>query len=270
VGDTVGPAVFRTALLALAAAAIAAISSGQTTPIPFTQVPCSGYALDPTPPPTSPPGSFDRSCLSFQAVRGERIQSSCSAFAIPITGQEVGIGCEILVGPLDGSAFAAQASAEHGATAFLSYTIPASGTYLVETLVFDIFTFFVDTHFSLELVSLPCVPDATSLCLGASRFRVTADWQTPDGSSGHAAAVPLTAETGYFWFFDPSNVEVVTKVLNGCSFDDHYWFFAGGLTNVGVQITVTDEVTGTVRQYSNPDGTPFAPIQDTTAFATCP
>jgi hypothetical protein len=261
--------VYRSVSIALAIAAAAAISSGQTTPIPFEQIPCSGYALDAQPPP-SPPGSFDRSCLSFEAVRGEEIQSTCSASAVPITGQEIGIGCELLIGPLDGSAFAVQASATHGATASLSYSIPESGTFLVETIHFGIFTFFVDARFSLDRVSLPCVADAASLCLGESRFRVSADWETSDGSTGHAAAVPLTADAGYFWFFDSGNVEAVAKVLNGCGFNGRYWFFAAGLTNVAVQITVTDAATGASRHYSNPAGTPFAAIQDTEAFATCP
>ena len=28
--------------------------------------------------------------------------------------------------------------------------------------------------------------------------------------------IPLTGDTGAFWFFSSSNVEVVIKVLNGC------------------------------------------------------
>lgn len=114
-----------------------------------------------------------------------------------------------------------------------------------------------------------CVPDATRLCLGA-RFEVTARWQKPDGSSGPGTAVPLTSDTGYFWFFDPANVEVITKVLNGCGIDNHYWVFSSGLTNVGVTLTYLDTATGALKSYPNPVGTAFEPIQDTSAFATCP
>ena len=46
--------------------------------------------------------------------------------------------------------------------------------------------------------------------------------------------------------------------------------FVGGLTNVAVTITVTDTASHTQEIYQNPAGTPFAPIQDTAAFATCP
>jgi len=80
----------------------------------------------------------------------------------------------------------------------------------------------------------------------------------------------LTGDTGYFWFFNASNVEMVVKVLDTCSFTDRFWVFAGGLTNVRVDITVTDTETGVVRTYRNPLNTPFQPIQDTNAFATCP
>jgi hypothetical protein len=42
------------------------------------------------------------------------------------------------------------------------------------------------------------------------------------------------------------------------------------LTNVRVVTTVTDTANGAVRTYTNPQGTRFAPVQDTAAFATCP
>jgi photosystem II stability/assembly factor-like uncharacterized protein len=124
-----------------------------------------------------------------------------------------------------------------------------------------------DYQFPLSL----CAADTHTLCLNNGRFSVTADFQrTPEGVSSPATAVPLTADTGYFWFFDPANVEIVAKVLNGCATNAHYWFFAGGLTNVGVQIKVKDVFSGAEQDYSNAVGTPFAPIQDTTAFSTCP
>lgn len=80
----------------------------------------------------------------------------------------------------------------------------------------------------------------------------------------------LTDGTGYLWFFSPNNVEAVIKVLNGCPVNNHYWVFAGGLTNVAVNITVTDTSTGTVKTYTNPQSTAFRPLQDNQAFATCP
>ncbi len=116
-----------------------------------------------------------------------------------------------------------------------------------------------------------CLPDTTTLCLNNSRFQVTAQWRTADGDSGQGQAVPLAADSGYFWFFGPSNVEIVVKALNACTQPaPRYWIFASGLTDVGVDITVTDTKMGTMKTYSNPIGRPFPPIQDTSAFATCP
>ncbi len=117
---------------------------------------------------------------------------------------------------------------------------------------------------------LPCALSATALCLNASRFRVEADWVTTPDTAGLGQVMPLTADTGYVWFFNPSNVEAIVKVLNACPLNQRYWVFAGGLTNVETLLTVTDTRSGAARQYLNPQGTPFRPLQDTGAFATCP
>lgn len=115
-----------------------------------------------------------------------------------------------------------------------------------------------------------CVTNATTLCLGDGRFRVTARWDTNSGEFGDGRAVTLTTDTGYFWFFDQANVELVTKVLDACDFVNRFWVFAGGLTDVHVALRVLDTQTGVERTYVNPQGTAFQPIQDTSAFATCP
>ena len=103
-----------------------------------------------------------------------------------------------------------------------------------------------------------CTPNNQTLCLNGGRFETD------------ASAVPLTGDTGYFWFFNSANIEVVIKVLNGCALNGHYWVFATGLTNVEVTLFVTDTDTGTLKTYVNTLGVPFTPIQDTSAFAACP
>ena len=110
----------------------------------------------------------------------------------------------------------------------------------------------------------------TTLCLGEGRFLVIATWTKPDGESGPAHAVALTADSGYFWFLDANNVEVAVKALNGCSVNGHSWIFSAGLTNLAVAITVTDTTTNQSKTYSNLQGTPFQTIADTTTFAACP
>ena len=114
-----------------------------------------------------------------------------------------------------------------------------------------------------------CAPSSTTMCLNSNRFAVSATWRTHD-QSGNGTAVRLTDDTGYFWFFGSTNVEAVLKVINACSLSNTFWVFAGGLTNVNVVITVVDTKTGTVKTYTNAIDTAFQPIQDTSAFRTCP
>jgi hypothetical protein len=113
-----------------------------------------------------------------------------------------------------------------------------------------------------------CVPDGETLCLNGGRFRVRATWETRDGQ-GTGRGVPLTADSGYFWFFAADNVELVVKVLDACAGFQRYWVFSTGLTDVGVRLTVEDVRTGEVREYTNRRGTPYAPKFDTDAFRTC-
>ncbi len=110
-----------------------------------------------------------------------------------------------------------------------------------------------------------CAATATSLCLGSGRFRVRASWRDFHGRSGVGEAVSLTPDTGYFWFFGSSNVEVVVKVLDGLPVNGHFWLFSGSLSNVEYHLTVEDTVTGAVRTYDNPSGR-FASVADTEAF----
>ena len=115
-----------------------------------------------------------------------------------------------------------------------------------------------------------CAPSDTALCLQQGRFRVEATWTDGEGATDSARVVQLTPDTGYFWFFDPDNVEVITKVLDACGSDfDSFWVFTAGLTDVGVVLRVTDTVSGQVEEYENPLGEGFVPIQDTGSFQTC-
>jgi energy-converting hydrogenase Eha subunit B len=115
-----------------------------------------------------------------------------------------------------------------------------------------------------------CTPSATTLCLNNNRFAVSANFRTLAGDTGAATGVELTADSGYFYFFNAANIEIVIKVLNACGLNQHYWVFAAGLTNVEVDLRVLDTQSGTLKTYLNPLQTAFAPVQDTSAFPTCP
>ena len=116
-----------------------------------------------------------------------------------------------------------------------------------------------------------CVANATTLCLNQGRFEVKIDYLTAQGATGDGQAFPLTSDSGYFWFFDDANVELVIKVIDGCGFNDRYWVFAGGLTNVETHLTVRDTLHPTaVFRSTNPLNQAFAPILSIDAFDTCP
>ncbi|MBV8199731.1 MAG: beta-propeller fold lactonase family protein, partial [Acidobacteria bacterium] len=79
-----------------------------------------------------------------------------------------------------------------------------------------------------------CTASANGQCLLGGRFLVEALYQDNHGNAGLANVVPITTDTAYLWFFSSTNVEVVVKLVDGCALGNHYWVFAGGLTNVHV------------------------------------
>ncbi|HEY2796422.1 MAG TPA: hypothetical protein VGK26_00910 [Thermoanaerobaculia bacterium] len=110
-----------------------------------------------------------------------------------------------------------------------------------------------------------CAVSDTTLCLNASRFTASVSWRDSNGRTGDGHAIPITADTGYYWFFSPSNIELVVKVLDAQGVNGKYWVFFGALSNVEYTLTVTDTVTGAQKQYVNPLGQ-FASVGDTQAF----
>lgn len=130
---------------------------------------------------------------------------------------------------------------------------------------------FTEAGYEIARITLSAPrPAAAALDLTGDRFRVSATWRTALGETGDALGGELTGDTGYFYFFSDNNVELVVKVLDACDAFDRFWVFAGGLTDVEVELTVEDTLNGEVQTYSNDLGTAFAPIQDTDAFDTCP
>lgn len=118
-------------------------------------------------------------------------------------------------------------------------------------------------------VTAQCISGGPALCLNQGRFQVQVTWTTASGT-GAGQGTQLTDESGFFTFFDPSNVELTVKILNACGLGGHYWVFMSGLTNVGVQVTVTDTRFQVSKVYNSPLNRTFAPVLDTNAFPTCP
>ncbi|MCB1057528.1 MAG: hypothetical protein KDD11_18670 [Acidobacteria bacterium] len=128
-------------------------------------------------------------------------------------------------------------------------------------------------------VQSTCVFGPTTHCLSQERFEVKVSWTDFQGRSGDgqtggfpiktgsSGAVPAPiADTGSFWFFRPSNIEILVKVIDGRPVNGHWWVFYGSLSNVEFDLVVKDTTTGDVREYHNPLHT-FASRGDTQAFA---
>ncbi len=111
----------------------------------------------------------------------------------------------------------------------------------------------------------PCTDGGGFLYLANCRFRIDVHWADARGRQGAGEGVQLTADTGYFWFFDDANVELMVKVLDARSVNGKFWVFFGALSSVEYTLTVADTVSGEVRSYSNPLGA-FASVGDTSAF----
>jgi len=118
-----------------------------------------------------------------------------------------------------------------------------------------------------------CRASDTTLCLQGGRFAISVHWQTPNvpGGQGVGHSVPVSGsdQTGAFWFFGPSNVELLVKMIYGTSVNGSFWFFSGALSDVAYQIEVTDVFTGATRTYTNAAGN-LCGQADTSAFPGSP
>lgn len=113
-------------------------------------------------------------------------------------------------------------------------------------------------------------PGPPALLLGDNRFSIAVTWEDFAGGSGNGTPVAFDGRSGHFWFFSSRNPELTVKVIDGCATFGRWWFFAAGLTNVGVEIVVTDQALGGPKIYRNPLGRPFEPILDTVGFPCIP
>lgn len=125
----------------------------------------------------------------------------------------------------------------------------------------------------------PAPPSCTEgpgvVCLGeGGRFQVRTQWRDFGGGTGFGRQVFLTEpgvarsrSSGLFYFFSPTNWELLLKVLDGCDMNGYFWVFSCATTNVGYTVTVTDKQTGAVRTYENPLGRAADALYDVQAFS---
>ena len=62
----------------------------------------------------------------------------------------------------------------------------------------------------------------------------------------------------------------MVKTVNACGFNNRYWAFSAGTTNVFYRLEVLDVRAGVNKIYFNYPGPPAPAVTDTAAFATCP
>ncbi len=110
-----------------------------------------------------------------------------------------------------------------------------------------------------------CSPSAQILCLQEDRFEVSVVWRDFQGGQGVGTALPVTSDTGIFWFFRETNLELIIKILDGRPVNGNFWVFYGALSNVEYEITVRDRETGDEKQYFNALGD-LGSVADTGAF----
>lgn len=126
-----------------------------------------------------------------------------------------------------------------------------------------------------ELAAYPCVSTTTSLCLLEGRFSARLRWNDGTGFRDAYVAAPKTdgssSSAGLFYFYplDPSNWEVLVKMVDGCANNSRYWLLVSASTGFGWELTVRDEATGYTRLFTHPLDGQASGISDFGAFATC-
>jgi hypothetical protein len=150
----------------------------------------------------------------------------------------------------------------------VQWTIPAlpAGFYAI-TVNFEAFP---NSYYTNPNLVFSVRPRAAALGLLGGRFQMSVASQE-DGAK--PAAVHLSDTGGYFTFFDPSNVELTAKIVDGRAVNGHYWVFIASMTNTPLTVTITDTQAGSCggsnscpkRTYSNPPNTNQNFI-DVTAF----
>ncbi len=110
------------------------------------------------------------------------------------------------------------------------------------------------TQITVESAPDPDPEPICAECLRDDRFVVRVNWVDPTGRSGEGEPIPYSQDTLMFWFFDPDNVELAVKVLDGRDINDHHWVIYGALSDVEYTVSVEDTQSGLVAQYENAAG----------------
>ena len=148
-----------------------------------------------------------------------------------------------------------------------THTYAAPGTYTVDMYAGNLNGGSrVTKSVTVGAGSVACVPSASTLCLNNNRFAVSATYRTNQGQSGNAVGTELTQDSGYFYFFNAANIEIVVKVLSGCGLNQHVLGLRRGVDErrggPAGRPTPRPEPS---RRTTIPSGPRSLPVQDTSA-----
>lgn len=110
---------------------------------------------------------------------------------------------------------------------------------------------------------------SNNACLFDGAFEIETHWGflAPDG--GRTTLLAFSENTVLGHYGNPSNIEVVVKVLDGCSINAHFWVYIGTLTDKAQWIEVRDHQDPTrrsARMYFHPGDGPVGTLTDSRAF----
>ncbi|MFM7143378.1 MAG: S8 family peptidase [Alphaproteobacteria bacterium] len=120
-----------------------------------------------------------------------------------------------------------------------------------------------------------CVESETRLCLLGGRFSATLTWDDGSGPKPALVAAPKASGDGsasglfHFYASDPSNWEVLVKMIDGCATNGRFWTLVSASTGFGWELAVTDERTGETRTWRHALDGKASGISDFEAFSGC-
>ena len=98
-----------------------------------------------------------------------------------------------------------------------------------------------------------CVPEDALFTF--DYYRVKLCYETPDGKVGQGRPKSIgSSESGLIWFFSRDNIELLIKVLNGCSINGHRWVYVAPATDVAFNLYVEKTTDGTRWVFRNRQG----------------
>ncbi len=171
------------------------------------------------------------------------------------------VDCDVLVEPARNALMRADAGGGYGRGA----VITADDRNMVRFLYGDGKAFEPPPPPGVVIQYTNCAV-ATRPLVFAGGYEAGLCYETFDGAQGGArGGVWSSDESGLLWFFEEGNVEVLVKVLNGCSYNDHYWVFVAPMTNLAFNLEVRDRG-GNVWTHRNGLGIQAQARSDTSAF----